>query len=57
MVFLNSAKGNVFGPLLKELQNDMMKGNDNYPSLVTCTYNLLNRYETVNRQASRRGNR
>ena len=57
MVFLNSAKINVFGPLLKELQNDMMKGNDNYPSTVTRAYDLLNRYETVNRQAGNRGPR
>lgn len=56
MVFLNSAKGNVFGPLLKELQNDMMKGNDNYPSTVTRAYDLLNRYETVNRQSTGRRN-
>ena len=49
IVFLNSAKGNVFSPLLKELQNDMMKGNNNYLSSVTRAYDLLNRYETVNR--------
>ena len=56
MVFLNSSKGNVFGPLLKELQNDMMKGNDNYPTTITRAYDLINRYETVNQQASVRRN-
>jgi hypothetical protein len=56
MGFLNSVKGNVFGPLLKELQNDTLKGNDNYPSTVTRAYDLLNRYETVNRQSIGRRN-
>ena len=32
----------------------MMKGNDNYPDTVTRGYDLLNRYESLNRTTQRR---
>ena len=34
-----------YGKLLTELQNDYMKGNNNYPGNVVKEYNLLDHYK------------
>jgi hypothetical protein len=44
-----------YGKLLEEIENDFLKGHDNYPKTPTKAYNLLVNYQnyvTVNKRNS-----
>ena len=45
MVFLSNSDYNIFGYLIADLRQDMLKGNINYPRTVTNAYNMLPRFE------------
>ena len=39
-----------YGRLIEELENDYMKGNDNYPRNMVKAYQLLNEYKQWNQR-------
>ena len=45
MSFLSSSYYNIFGSLIIDLRQDMIKGNNNYPRNVTSAYDMLTRFE------------
>ena len=55
MIFLLSSDRTRYGGLIEGLQNDKLKGFDNYPKTLSETYNLLVNYNGGGRKSGYRG--
>ena len=56
MIFMLSVDKKKYGTLQQDLANDLLKGQDSYPTTVTGAYDLLSRYSVPGGRTGGRGN-